>query len=1455
MSTFVIDTNQINSIRSDISSNVLPKITSCYNTVVSVKSNLPKEVTDKEYLWSSLPKLYRKIDNIYDDVVKINNLLYKAIEKMNDAEARMIKWNSIKDGAIQAGREFVSDVKDFGSDIYEGYQDTKEWFEDTWDEVYETGCEVVESVENWVENLTWEDVKDFFKTTAATIVVAFQSFTKGLITLLQMIVDLFIIVGTMAITPFTAIADGVNYLLTGESGGYTKYYWDGAMDMVADVSSLAGNCCNWLTENNPDWINENSLIEAGGKADQFIQGIGYMVGIIGITVATFGTATPAALAVTAGSLGFAKGTSEAWEKGKDAASGLLMGAINGGWEALQYYVGGKIGTSVFKGITSKIASPILKKLAVSGIRIGLDSATGAVEVPFQSLVAMADTRLDGVDGNEMSWDEAWEASGGWIGVIQQAAIAGVGSLGGELKDFGKAFKNVKVKGTTFGDALDDIYIDDLDTIKNNKENPFGKKKSSSKKPLTDQIESKASQYKVDSIDDAAIAMANYRTNKGIDTAFRFADDSQLPDINSNFWTDIKNPDKVTIDINGRQMSFDEAISYKKNYDLNMKDVDVKVNESLENITKNNDSVDIVDDGAIAMANYRANKGIFSSFSFDDASKLPDLDSNFWKNIEHPEQTFVYVDGKNMTFNDALIYRQSYESSIKHIDIGKIDNSKIISLYDRSKTILKDKVGAVNLEWFNKVKNSAYEYKLKKKYPWAYEDIKDWRSLGTITADVEKNLKEIFFDDDYVIGVHRTAMDGSANSIYNDGLILTGDLSSGAVNKNIDLENNIEFVKNKTDLNYEFFKRQVRTASIYKTFNKKGHAMIVKIPKADIDNFDKILTHNGTNYVLKSDYVIGDVSVDDLNIVSGKFKTNVNSDNINLKNVTVFENAKQILKNNEGKFSFARKKNTDIDISTIDVDDFAKKYDELTGKISSLQFKNDRSSKNQLKKLLIEKENSDKILVKLEEIFKNYVDPDHGFQCFDMTTSQHWRLGGLQHVINLNKKGYMSEDVGRYFSSIFDDGEYEIRVHKGHSMNKDNIFCDGLFNNGKKMGAMNNGIPQLDDTTVKCENIFDFVEKAKHVGSFSEGGQPTDGLFVLKIPKGLSDADVMIRNSDGRYIIDPNYIMGYMESKNGVVGAIEFNGFDEKRNYFERMNMIKDKSAFDRVNKKILKTDNIFSEADNVNYDNYGVDQGVLNKINLREQFRLQDKLIKSGFSRRDAVNILKSLNSTGACSYAAACNSIITCFNSFGEQFEKLFGYQLYKNINGQKTLNSAELLLDLYVFANSVENGGRLFENNKIIASKGIGMLDTEKQVYFSSYGKSAEILNQFLKSKKFNDVTFKNEILATYGTLPIWGHGDTMVGIHKIKKEILKILSSGHISVKAFVYPTDKNPVTFIPTRKESIPYTVTGGHAVVITDVTSDGFIISSWGKKFKILDKDLEKSRIVIETERLLRAGIE
>lgn len=103
--------------------------------------------------------------------------------------------------------------------------------------------------------------------------------------------------------------------------------------------------------------------------------------------------------------------------------GLGIGTIKGVWEGLQYGIGMKIGTAEFTKMTGSIANPILKKVAVSGTRVGLDSLTGAAEVPFQS----------GVDSlfNNKSYSQAWNDAGGWEAVGSQTLIAGIGSTVGE----------------------------------------------------------------------------------------------------------------------------------------------------------------------------------------------------------------------------------------------------------------------------------------------------------------------------------------------------------------------------------------------------------------------------------------------------------------------------------------------------------------------------------------------------------------------------------------------------------------------------------------------------------------------------------------------------------------------------------------------------------------------------------------------------------------------------------------------------------------------------------------------------------------------------------------------------------------------------------------------------------------------------------------------------------------
>ena len=109
-------------------------------------------------------------------------------------------------------------------------------------------------------------------------------------------------------------------------------------------------------------------------------------------------------------------------KESSTVKGLAIGGLKGAWEGAQWYVGGKI-NGLFKGAGSVISNKLLSSLT----RVGLDSLTGAVEVPFQSFVTML--------SEGKSWSEAWNANGGWDAVKKQAAIGALSSGFGESLDF------------------------------------------------------------------------------------------------------------------------------------------------------------------------------------------------------------------------------------------------------------------------------------------------------------------------------------------------------------------------------------------------------------------------------------------------------------------------------------------------------------------------------------------------------------------------------------------------------------------------------------------------------------------------------------------------------------------------------------------------------------------------------------------------------------------------------------------------------------------------------------------------------------------------------------------------------------------------------------------------------------------------------------------------------------
>lgn len=257
------------------------------------------------------------------------------------------------------------------------------------------------------------------------------------------------------------------------------------------------------------------------------------------------------------------------------------------------------------------------------------------------------------------------------------------------------------------------------------------------------------------------------------------------------------------------------------------------------------------DSQIAMANNNTRKGIFASIYIENVSSLTEEQISSIKNIDNV--IFKLPDGSSFSYNQLIEARNSTNGiqETKSFDSGNRDidlNAEYIIEND----IFKKYKNADELQYaymHNKVKMNLKEYADAMK---AFE-VRDAISLKN---KLGMELEKIFFDDDYVIGVHRTGAEGNAVEILKNGLNLTGHTLSGGAGDTggIDLKKNITFHTEYID-----FIKALSEGATYKTYGLGyGDAIIVKIPKADIKNFDKIVDFSDVTPVLKPEYLVGSV---------------------------------------------------------------------------------------------------------------------------------------------------------------------------------------------------------------------------------------------------------------------------------------------------------------------------------------------------------------------------------------------------------------------------------------------------------------------------------------------------------------------------------------------------------------------------------------------------------------------
>ena len=163
--------------------------------------------------------------------------------------------------------------------------------------------------------------------------------------------------------------------------------------------------------------------------------------------------------------------------------------------------------------------------------------------------------------------------------------------------------------------------------------------------------------------------------------------------------------------------------------------------------------------------------------------------------------------------------------------------------------------------------------------------------------------------------------------------------------------------------------------------------------------------------------------------------------------------------------------------------------------------------------------------------------------------------------------------------------------------------------------------------------------------------------------------------------------------------------------------------------------------------------------------------------------------------------------------------------------LNANELLLDLYIWANTKNNGGKLINEDKTLNEKYLlddeNLLDANKQQFLSSAKKGFDIkiLNDFLKSKG-DPATYKINKLSHDGSASI-------KYLERMKNELSKALSND-IPIELSITKGTKMTTFYGDYMREEV---LTGAHSVYVTGMNEDGVFVSSWGGRWFISFNDL------------------